>query len=44
MGDVVELWRWGGGCNCVVGVGSCWVDVAFGPTVALVSALVGEGC
>jgi hypothetical protein len=43
MGDVVELWRWGG-YDRVVEVGSCWVDVAFGPAVALVSALVGEGC
>jgi hypothetical protein len=34
----------GGRYDRVVEVGSRSVDAAFGPVVALVSALVGEGC
>jgi hypothetical protein len=37
MAEVVE------GCGYVVGVGCRWVDAAIGTTVALASALVGEG-
>jgi hypothetical protein len=35
------------GYDCVVAVaevGWRWVDVALGPTTALASALIGEGC
>jgi hypothetical protein len=40
MGDVIELRRWWGDMS----VWWRWVDAAFEPAVALVSAPVGEGC
>jgi hypothetical protein len=33
----------GGGYECVVGAGLCYLGAAFEPTVALVSAPAGEG-
>jgi hypothetical protein len=38
MAEVVE------GYDCVVEVGWRWVDVTFGPVMALGSTSVGEGC
>jgi hypothetical protein len=38
MVEVVE------GYDCVVEVGWRWVDVTFGPVMALGSTSVGEGC
>jgi hypothetical protein len=32
------------GYDCAVEVGWRWVDAAFGPTMALASTPVGEGC